>query len=311
MASPAPRRHRRVLIVAGIGILFVCVCALIGLGALILISPMAGSPMTTGATPPATDGGGTLPSAGNAGGPLPTGAPAGSEPTVFAFEVTPVPNTPRAATAPPTNVPALTAAPPQPTTIAQVATGDLHFDYPLTLMVDKDDIVKVEIIPDQSVALAAPLNSSGVNARVLIESGANESEHKQVFYSIPVYPVMAAELATARAQDLIIVAGAEAKQTLAEHDATFWTWSLVAKRGGEYRVTLRIFGYNQLDDEDPVRRVVDDTRIIKVQDRSIGDRLMQGLTDNWLVLFGAGGPIALVVLLLTFFYSRRDAARRT
>lgn len=292
MASPAPHRKRRVLIIAGIGILFVCVCAVVGLGALILISSLGSRPMAAVPTRPAPVGA------------APTAAPAGSEPTTAAIE------SPAPPGSSPTQAPRATQAPALPTTIAQVATGDLHFDYPLTLMVDKDDIVKVEIIPDQSVALAAPLNSSGVNARLLIESGANEAEHKQVSYSIPVYPVMAAELATAREQDLVIIAGTESKQTLAAHDSTFWTWSLVAKRGGEYRITLRIFGYNQLDDEDPVRRVVDDTRIVKVQDRGIGDRLMQGFADNWLVFFGAGGPIALVVLLLTFFYSRRDAARR-
>lgn len=201
-------------------------------------------------------------------------------------------------------------ATPQPTFAIVIGdTGELKFDYPLTLMVDKDDIVKVEIIPDQPIAAAGGISSPAVSAQLLIESGSNAGEHKTVSYMIPVYRVMSAELATARAQDLNIVAGSESKQMLAAHGSNFWTWALAAKRSGEYQITLRVFGYNELADADPVQRVVDDTRIITVQERSITERLAQGLADNWLVLFGAGGPIALVVLLLTFFFSRREAGK--
>lgn len=288
MSQPAPRRNNRIWLAAGIGILAVCLLAL-GLFSLLSLVNLGS-------------------------------APEHARPTIVSAQISRTPARTEAPAARPTNsgmptpAPALTSsvsgATPMPavtaTSSAQVATGDLHFDYPLTLLVDKDDIIKVEIVPAPSVVLAGPLNASAAPAKLLVESGGSELAHKTVSYAIPLYPVMSAELATARSQDLVIVTGSESRQQIAPHESNFWTWSLVAKRGGEYRVTLRIFGYNSLADNDPVRTVVDDTRIVNVQDRSPGERIAQGLEENWLVIFGAGGPIALVVLILTLYFSRRD-----
>ncbi|MBI4672348.1 MAG: hypothetical protein HY741_11885 [Chloroflexi bacterium] len=294
MANPSPQRKRRIIVFAGLGVIVLCLCVVIGLSALLLMSSAGSAPSQAPRTAPAAAL--ATSSAGQATA-LPRATATVAQVTGAPAQSTLAPSAPPTVSAQPTEV------------VAQPATGDLHFDYPLTLAVDQDDIVKVEIVPDQTVALAAPLNAPAVSARLLVESGADQLAHNKISYSIPVYPVMSAELSTARNQDLIIVAGSESKQLIAPHDANFWTWSLVAKRGGEYRVTLRIFGYNQLADPDPVRRVVDDTRIVTVQERVIGDRLMQGLADNWLVLFGAGGPIALVVLILSLYFSRRDVTR--
>lgn len=202
-----------------------------------------------------------------------------------------------------TPVPGATSAPEEP------ATGQLHLDYPLKLRVDQDDIVQVQIIPDRPVAFAAPRGAQVGSARLLVETSPNALEHKTVSYVLPLYPVMAAELVTARSQDLTIAASSEAKQQLMMNDRNFWTWSLVAKRGGEYHITLHIFGYSDLDAPDPLAQVVNDTRIIQVEERALSERLMQGLAENWLVLFGAGGPIALLVAILTLWFTRRASQK--
>jgi hypothetical protein len=174
--------------------------------------------------------------------------------------------------------------------------------------VDVDEIVRLEILPDQPVALVGA-GPQGPAARLLVETGANDAPHRTVSYSIPLYPVMSAELATAQADDLNIVAGSETKQLLDPFDRNFWTWSIAARRSGEYRITLRLFGYNALADADPVRQVVSDTRILRVEERPFLERLTHGIAENWLVLFGAGGPIALAVAILTLWLTRRDHAR--
>lgn len=197
---------------------------------------------------------------------------------------------------------------PAPTAAIEASTGQLRFDYPLTLLVDKDEIVQVEIVPDRPVALAGA-GAFAPAARLLVETGPEDAERKNVAYAIPLYPVMSAELATARTDDLYIAAGSESKQEINPFDRNFWTWSVVARRSGEYRVTLRLFGYNALTDDDPVRQVVNDTRILRVQERPMEERLMQGLADNWLILFGAGGPIALVVAMLSLWFARRESRK--
>jgi hypothetical protein len=175
-------------------------------------------------------------------------------------------------------------------------------------MVDKDEIVQIEIVPDNPVALAGSLDTTAVAATLLVETSPADAERRQVSYSIPLYPAMAAELSSARA-DFVIVAGSESKQVIDPFDRNFWTWSIVARRGGEYRITLRILGYGALDDDDPIRQVVSDTRIIQVRDRPIQEQILQGIADNWLILFGAGGPIALVVAVLTLWYARRESLK--
>lgn len=197
---------------------------------------------------------------------------------------------------------------PAPTAAVETATGQLEFDYPITLLVGKDEIVRLEIVPDRPVALAKT-GAFVPAAHLLVETSPDDAERRSVSYAIPLYPVMSAELATARTDDLQIAAGSESKQEINPFDRNFWTWSMVARRGGEYRVTLRLFGYNTLADEDPVRQVVNDTRILQVRDRPMLERVTQGLADNWLVLFGAGGPIALIVAALSLWFARRDSRK--
>jgi hypothetical protein len=191
---------------------------------------------------------------------------------------------------------------------AQPATGELRFDYPLTLQLDKEEIVQLEIVPDQPVALART-GGNAPAAKLLVEASGNDAPRKSVSYAIPLYPAMSAELATAQVRELNIVAGSETKQSIDPFDRNFWTWSVVAREGGEYRITLRLFGYNALTDDDPVRQVVTDTRIVRVEELPVLERLGRGLTENWLVLFGAGGPIALAVAVLTLWFARRDSHR--
>jgi hypothetical protein len=208
----------------------------------------------------------------------------------------------------PNTAPAATAQPIATIPAIQPAGGQLRLDYPLTLRVNKDEIVQLEIVPDQPVALvgAAP---NAPAALLLLETSPNDAPRRTVSYAIPLYPAMSAELATAQSDDLNIVAGSETKQAIDPFDRNFWTWSVVARRGGEYRITLRLFGYNTLADDDPLRQVVNDTRIVQVQDAPFFERLGTGLAENWLILFGAGGPIALVVAVLTLWYTRRDSQR--
>lgn len=342
VSDNASSGRRRVWIVAALVTLAVCACIILASGFLfttrqsatsarptfaLVISTLTvapGAPPTYAAqsTPEETE---PISAAQPTPAPAqPTAAPAQPsralpQPSSAPPKRTPTPAQPTAAPAQPSAPPTETLTPPPTVDLskpsggggpAQVSTGELHFDYPLTLEVDRDDIVKVEIIPAETVALAAPLNASAPSARLLIESGTGTLAHKTVSYTIPLYPVIAAELATARAQDLNIVAGSESKQMMAPHESNFWTWSLVAKRSGEYRITLRVFGYNALSDADPARTVVDDTRVVNVQDRSLTERLSQGLADNWLVLFGAGGPIALIIAVLSVWFARRDLEKR-
>jgi hypothetical protein len=185
------------------------------------------------------------------------------------------------------------------------STGELRLDYPIALNVDKDEIITVEIVPDQPVAFVGD-GGFAPAAKLLVESGSGDAPRKTASYQIPLYPAMSAELATA-SQDLNIVAGSEAKQEITGFDKNFWTWSIVARRGGEYRITLRVFGYGALADADPLKQVVSDTRIVRVNDRPFLERLTQGLADNWLVLFGAGGPLALILAAFSFWFARRDA----
>lgn len=321
MSKPDFSRRRRLWLFAGIVALVVCVCVILASGSLLTVPRETASARPTFAflIPSPTGAPGAQPT--YAAVPVPTEAAA--EPTTSGSEPSTGPAEPTTAAAQPTVILAQPSAPPPtpPPTVdlskpsggggpAQSSTGELHFDYPLTLQVDRDDIVKVEIIPAETVALAAPLSASAPSARLLIESGSEALAHKTAAYTIPLFPVVAAELVTARSQDLNIVSGSESKQLIAPHESNFWTWSLVAKRSGEYRITLRVYGYNALGDADPARTVVDDTRVINVQDRGLGDRVAQGLADNWIVLFGAGGPIALVLAVLSIWLARRDIEKR-
>lgn len=267
-------RSRRVLLLVG-GLVALCACLVIMVGAIGLTS-LGGT-----ASPQSS---------------MPTQAAAGAVPT----------RTPGSPGAAPTSGPPARRSPTVAPTVgsAQSVTGELHLDYPLTLNVDKDEIVSIEIIPDQPVALAgaSPLAPAG---KLLVESGSSDAPRKSVSYSIPLYPAMSAELATA-SPDLNIVAGSESKQVINPFDRNFWTWSIVARRGGEYRITLRVFGYASLADDDPLKQVVSDTRVVRGSERPFFERMMQGLADNWLVLFGAGGPLALILAALSFWLTRRD-----
>lgn len=269
-----PRRSRRVLLL-GAGLIGISVCGVLALASLLLIPSARPVSMALAVTlTPVVVGA------------MPTSAPQAT------------------LALPPSSAPPATRTVELPADV-QPATGELHFNYPLTLLVEQDEIVQLEIVPDRPVALASA-NALGPSARLLIETSPNDTEHRSVAYSIPLYPVMAAELDTARKDDLTISAGSETKQAIDPFDRNFWTWSLVARRGGEYRITLRLFGYNTLADQDPVRQVVNDTRILQVRDRPLLERLTQGLADNWLVLFGTGGPIALILAALSFWLARRS-----
>lgn len=308
MSNPTPPRPNRRILLLIVGLVALGVCAFLGVVGLFSIGLESRASPVLLSTAPAAGAGRRTPTPISVGAvPLPTQgeetyaaqpAPETDEPT--APRPTPEPGE--------TSAPAPTAPPAPTVSSVQPAGGQLRLDYPLTLRVNKDEIVQIEIVPDQPVALvgAAP---NAPAARLLVETSPNDAPRRTVSYAIPLYPAMSAELATAQEDDLNIVAGSETKQTIDPYDRNFWTWSLVARRGGEYRVTLRLFGYNALADDDPARQVVNDTRIIQVQDPPFLERLGTGLAENWLVIFGAGGPLALIVAVLTLWYARRDSAR--
>lgn len=307
MSKPTPpRRNRRVLLLI-VGLVALGVCAVLGVLGLFSLGLETSARPVTLATAPAANERPLTPTLVMAG-IFPTVARAATPAPALTFAPLPTPE-PGETSAPAPTSPPVATAPPAPTVPSiQPAGGQLRLDYPLTLRVNKDEIVQIEIVPDQPVALVGAAPNAPV-ARLLVETGANDAPRRSVSYAIPLYPAMSAELATAQEDDLNIVAGSETKQTIDPYDRNFWTWSLVARRGGEYRITLRLFGYNALADDDPVRQVVNDTRIIQVQDPPPLERLSVGLAENWLVIFGAGGPLALIVAVLTLWYARRDSQR--
>lgn len=291
-SSPKPSRSRRVLLIIVGGIIALCVCVLLAAEFLVPTFNSSEPPDAAFATQ------------------IAPGAAQTSFPTFAIIMSTP---TEEIASSEPTAAGQATE-PPKPTAIPvptsvteELVTGELRLDYPLTLKLDSEEIVTVEIVPIQPVARvgSSPLAPA---AKLLVESGGDAAPRKSASYEIPLYPAMSAELATA-SQDLNIVAGSESKQILNPFERNFWTWSLVARRGGEYRITLRVFGYAALTDDDPIKQIVSDTRIVRVNDRPFLERLSQGLADNWIVLFGAGGPIALIVAVLTLWLTRRDAQK--
>ncbi len=278
MSAPnQPPRSRRILLLFG-GLVALCLC-------LVVVIALVSLPTFSG-TATAPNVSATQPAAGAARTP--------TEPIAGAV---------------PSSLPPGTRRPSPAPTYAMVigSTGELRLDYPITLAVDKDEIVTVEIVPDQPVAFVGD-GGFAPPAKLLVEAGSGDAPRKTASYQIPLYPAMSAELATAR-QDLSIVAGSESKQEINPYDKNFWTWSLVARRGGEYRITLRVFGYAALADEDPLKQVVSDTRIVHVNDRPFLENLTRGLAENWLVLFGAGGPIALILAALSFWFARRDSQK--
>lgn len=233
------------------------------------------------------------------------GEPLPAEPTsspTLALATQPLPSPTLAPAAPPasptllpTTVP--TSAPPPPATVLPPveSTGQLSFDYPLELVLDRDEILTLKITPDRPLVFNAASAAPAAAAKLLVEASPNDLAHKSAVYSIPIYAVMSAQVITPRADKLVILAGSEPKQLMDPRAGNFWTWSVVAKQSGEYRITLRVYGFNDLADADPVRVVVDDTRVMTVRDRPFPESLTRAISDNWSTFLGADGPIALLV----------------
>lgn len=291
--SVSPIRSRRVLLLIA-GVIGLCACAVIVVSVVSLFL-FAG-----------TETAGALPSPA-ATMPARTADVAATEPT-FAPPTLPIVGA-MPTSSPRASPPPETQPPPVPTVaLAELATGELRLDYPLALNLEQEEIVTVHIVPDQPVALVGA-NPRAPAARLLVEAGSNDAPRRKVAYSIPLYSVMSAELNTAAAEGLVIVGGSESRQVINPFDQNFWTWSLVARRSGEYRITLRVFGYASLTDDDPLKQVVADTRIVRVNERPFFENLARGFSDNWLVLFGAGGPIALILAALSFWFARRESQK--
>lgn len=183
-----------------------------------------------------------------------------------------------------------------------VRPGELAMEYPGELVVGAGDVVVLEIRAERLVAsVGAPPALEGQVVDIELTQG--DAPRLAVEASIRLYPVMSAELSAAG--EVIQISEEEYnRRYLYERDTAAWTWDIVALEPGRHKVTLRVYGEAEMSGEATPVLVKSITRNIQVRDRPLGERLLDWMGDNILVILGAGGPIALLLMYLSIRASR-------
>ncbi len=200
----------------------------------------------------------------------------------------------------PSALPQPTAAP-QPTQ-ATLPLGSARYSYPVKLVVDGNDIVTAEILaPPQAVALTGALTGSGRPAVLDVRT---QSARTIEQVELALYPMMSASLTSAGG---IEVTGPQ--NTKLPFDHASWTWNVAAKKRGPQTLTLAITGEmttqeGQKLDNIPAKTI---TREIPVEDKPILGQLVSGLANNLLPILGTGGPLGLLLAVLTFRSNQRNS----
>lgn len=131
---------------------------------------------------------------------------------------------------------------PAPTTIdIDETNGEIDITRPGSLALEQEDIFVVEIRRER---LLASLREPASRQVLLVESPPTASERVKDHAELAVLPFMSARL-TANMEALEIRYGSPVLQSTRDTDHIFWTWQILAKTPGTYRVTLNILGQTE------------------------------------------------------------------
>ncbi len=177
--------------------------------------------------------------------------------------------------------------------------GDATFDYPVQLTVGQDQVATFEIIPEVPQASIIPVNPPSGLLRV--QASSSDAARTRLPYQLTLFPIMSAELGPDESDVLSIKgSGSSSQQPIDPASKTIWSWTLHPKQSGSARITLRVMGQVMVQGANYQREIIDDTRVVPIQDRSLPERIAEGLAGNLPLIFGAGGPLALILAWLTF-----------
>jgi len=198
----------------------------------------------------------------------------------------------------PTPTPAASVIPPATLT----STGRLEITYPLTMTVDEDDIVTVEIMVDPALTQVGiyPAHVTGV---ITIEISTQDSRRATIEDRVTLYPVMSAELIATNFEIKQGDANPQRAIVAGERSAA-WTWTITAKKPGLHRITINIFGHTTTNGKEFMALETSKTRNVTVLDKPLHTRILDSLLNNLPAVIGTGGPLGLVILFLTYRMNR-------
>lgn len=194
-------------------------------------------------------------------------------------------------------------------TIPDIFTGDLLMNYPIELTVDRGDVVSVVVKPKAETASIEPIPVFGI-AAVSIENSKDFGEREVMEVPIRLYPIMSAELSSAK--DIVDITGAKDNvRYLALDNIATWTWDIVAHKAGHQMITLRIFGEVLVEEEKITILEKSISRTIDVSNKPLIERVVDVLIDNLIVILGTSGPLGVIIAYLTLKYSHEKKSIET
>lgn len=176
------------------------------------------------------------------------------------------------------------------------------------MIVDKDDIVTVEIIIDPGLTQidTQPIFATGV---ITIEIASQDGARGRIEDTIRLYPVMSAELITA-GFDITQGDSDLRRAILPTGRSAAWTWSIVAQKPGVHRITINVFGEIILDEESYIILESSTTRTVNVVDKPLPNRVVDGLLNNVPAIIGTGGPLGLIIAYMTYRMNQENKKRK-
>lgn len=174
----------------------------------------------------------------------------------------------------------------------------LELTYPLEMVVDKDDVITLEIIVDPNFT-QLDTHSMFVTGIISVASSSQDGKREAVEDSIRFYPIMMAELITSGFD--IIEGDSDIKRVITPSDRSIvWTWSVIAHEAGMHKFTINIFGENTVNNEKYVVLADSKTLNINVLDRPLGNRVGNILLNNLPTILGTSGLLGIAIAYLNY-----------
>lgn len=180
------------------------------------------------------------------------------------------------------------------------SSGRLEITYPKTLKIEEGDSVSVEIITDPQFVQTGVF-SPYVTGLVKIEFRNPDETRGFAEASIPIYPVMLAELQAENFK--ISKSPISAKRTIVYGQSALWVWSIVAQTPGEHRIAINIYGGQSLDKEADIS-IASIEPVISVSDKPFFDKAGNALSNNIVpvivAILSTTGPLGIFLAYRTY-----------
>lgn len=186
----------------------------------------------------------------------------------------------------PTVVPSLSSA--------ITGTGRLEISYPLTMKLDEGDTVTAEILTNG--------NNTGA---IVIESRSTNGQRGRLTDTIPIFPIMRAEL-LAPGFD-VSPSPLDARRPVTPGIPVAWVWNLLARKAGEQSIGIQVSGESEIAGQRFDALVKSRTFNIRVEDFTLFERIFKTPFDSLIAILGTSGPLGVGLGLLAI---RKERQRR-